>query len=1007
MLFRRDVAGRIKMEEKLKRLNALLGALRHVNQLIVKEKNRNRLLQGICDTLVKNLGYYNVWISLFDKHGNFISGFESGVGTNFLSLVNQLKSGKLCDCALKAMAQPAVVLTEDPQSCRCCPLTNMYKGRSGLSARLEYAGSIYGLITASTPIYSILYEDERSLFKELADDIAFALYRLELEEERDKATELLQQSEEKFSKVFHNSPIAMSVSRLPDGIWVDVNESFLRLTEYTREEVIGHNSVELNIFEDPPEKRTEIINLLRDKGSISNIEVDARTKSGKHLKLLLSAARVNVGNQEYAISMHVDDTERRKAEEALSMIHGELEERFQERTKELRETTERLQREIADRRKAEKLIENERKRFFDVLEKLPVYLVLLTPDHRVSYANRFFRERFGEDHGRHCFEYLFGRTEPCKNCETYKVLKTMTPLEWEWTGPDGREYYIYDAPFIDVDGSTLILEVGIDITERKKAEKALLKAHDELEMRVMERTRELAEAYEKLRESERDLNRAQAVARIGSWRLDLQNNLLQWSDEVYRIFGIPKETPLTYETFLAAVHPDDHEYVDRKWKAALQGEPYDIEHRIIVNGEVKWVREKAELEFDKVNNVLVSGFGTVQDITERKQAEQALHRAKQEWERTFDAIPDLIAILDDKHRIVRANQALAKKLGKTPEQCVGLPCYKAVHGTEQPLECCPHTKTMKNGQEYIEEIYDERLGGYFLVSTTPLTDEKGQMIGSVHVARNISDLKQLEKKLEEYAKHLEELVEVRTKQLKDSERLAAIGQTAGMVGHDIRNPLQSIEGAVYLAKEELKSLPPESRERKELEEILKIIENQTSYIDHIVSDLQAFAKPPLPRPQETDIQQMINEVLSILKIPPNIQLKITIQKDLKKQFLDPLLLKRILINLTENAIQAMPKGGELTINAFEDEQNLHIYVEDTGEGIAEEDKPKIFTPLFTTKAKGQGFGLAVCKKLIDAHNGEISFESEQGKGTKFKIRLPKRGKTKNGKTKEKHPHNRR
>lgn len=978
------------MEEKLKRLNALLGALRHVNQLIVKEKDRDRLLQGVCDTLVRNLGYYNVWISLFDKHGKFISGFESGVGPNFLSLVGQLKSGRLCDCALKAMAQSAVVVTEDPQSCRCCPLANMYGGRSGLSAKLEYAGSIYGLITASTPISSVLYEEERSLFKELADDIALALYRLELEEERDKTTELLRQSEEKFSKVFHNSPIAMTISRLPDGTWVDVNESFLRLTEYTREEVIGHNSVELNMFEGNLEKRAEIISLLRAKGSVSNIEVDARTKSGNHLKLLLFAAKVNVGDQEYAITMHIDNTERRKMEEALCRIHDELEERFQERTKELVEITEKLQREIADRRNTEKLLENERKRFFDVLEKLPVYLVLLTPDHHVSYANRFFRERFGEDHGRHCFEYLFGRTKPCEDCETYKVLKTMTPIEWEWTGPDGRNYYIYDAPFTDVDGSTLILEVGIDITERKKAEEALRKAHDELEMRVIERTKELAEAYEKLRESEMDLNRAQAVAHIGSWRLDIRNKKLYWSDEVYNIFEIPKGTPLTYETFLAAVHPDDREYVNQKWKAALQGEPYDIEHRIIVGGKVKWVREKAELEFDKVNNELIGGFGTAQDITERKQAEQALYRAKQEWERTFDAIPDLIAILDDKHRIVRANQAFAKKLGTTPEQCIGLPCYKAVHGAEQPLECCPHVKTLKNGQEHIEEIYDERLRGYFLISTTPLKDEKGQLIGSVHVARNISDLKQLEKKLEEYAKHLEELVEVRTKQLKASERLAAIGQTAGMVGHDIRNPLQSIEGAVYLAKEELKSLPAESPVRKELEEIIKIIENQISYIDHIISDLQVFAKPPLPHPQEIDVQQVINEALSILKIPNNIQVKIIIQNGLKKQFLDPSFLKRILINLTENAIQAMPKGGELTINAFEDEQNLHICVEDTGAGIAEEDKPKIFTPLFTTKAKGQGFGLATCKKLIEAHNGEISFESEQGKGTMFKIRLPKK-----------------
>jgi PAS domain S-box-containing protein len=128
---------------------------------------------------------------------------------------------------------------------------------------------------------------------------------------------------------------------------------------------------------------------------------------------------------------------------------------------------------VTKRKRAEEAVEAERQRFNDVLEMLPAYLVLLAPDYHVSFANRFFRERFGESHGRRCFEYLFGRSEPCEICETYTVLKTMAPHEWEWTGPDGRNYYVFDFPFINTDGSTLVLEMGIDITERKKAEEAL------------------------------------------------------------------------------------------------------------------------------------------------------------------------------------------------------------------------------------------------------------------------------------------------------------------------------------------------------------------------------------------------------------------------------------------------------------------------------------------------------------------------------------------------------
>jgi PAS domain S-box-containing protein len=132
-----------------------------------------------------------------------------------------------------------------------------------------------------------------------------------------------------------------------------------------------------------------------------------------------------------------------------------------------------INRDITERKRAQAAMEAERQRFNDVLEILPAYLVLLSPDYHVPFANRFFRERFGESHGQRCFEYLFGRSEPCETCETYTALKTNAPHHWEWTGPDGRNYDVFDFPFTDTDGSVLILEMGIDITERKQAQGAL------------------------------------------------------------------------------------------------------------------------------------------------------------------------------------------------------------------------------------------------------------------------------------------------------------------------------------------------------------------------------------------------------------------------------------------------------------------------------------------------------------------------------------------------------
>ena len=199
-----------------------------------------------------------------------------------------------------------------------------------------------------------------------------------------------------------------------------------------------------------------------------------------------------------ARSVNYLDQRRRLAEEALKKSHDELEEKIMERTSDLLKLNEALDAEIKTRVKTQKLVEFERQRINGILEQMPAYIILLTPDYHVAYANRFFRERFGDSGGKHCYEFLFDRNEPCENCETYKVLTDNLPRTWEWTGPDNRTYSIYDFPYVDSDGSTLIMETGIDITSKKEAENKLKNLNVKLEQRVKERTAELLMTNERL-----------------------------------------------------------------------------------------------------------------------------------------------------------------------------------------------------------------------------------------------------------------------------------------------------------------------------------------------------------------------------------------------------------------------------------------------------------------------------------------------------------------------------
>jgi PAS domain S-box-containing protein len=425
-----------------------------------------------------------------------------------------------------------------------------------------------------------------------------------------------------------------------------------------------------------------------------------------------------------------------------------------------------------------------------------------------------------------------------------------------------------------------------------------------------------------------------------------------------------------------------------------------------VSGDGSLVPTQISVNSMHLDNVTTT-FVVVTDLTEHMEAELkhyttdlekaglALFESEQRWATTLASIGDAVIATDAEGRITFMNAvsealtgwSLSEASLKPVEKVFNIICEDTRLKVENPV-----ARVMKEGRiiglaNHTVLLRRDRTEVPIDDSGAPIKNKNGKTTGVVLIFRDITERKKAEEKLKQYQDGLEKLVEERTRELKDKERLATIGATAGMVGHDIRNPLQAITGDLFLAKSELTSLP-DSFEKKSALDSLGEIEKNVDYINKIVQDLQDFTKSIKPNVKETDLEEIFQEVLFKNGIPESITASYEVKEETKKMVSDPDLLKRILNNLISNAVQAMPKGGKLAVLAYREAGDTVITVQDTGVGIPKENKAKLFTPLFTTKAKGQGFGLPVVKRLTEALGGTVAFESEVGQGTTFIVRLP-------------------
>ncbi|HRH79425.1 MAG TPA: PAS domain S-box protein [Thiobacillaceae bacterium] len=519
----------------------------------------------------------------------------------------------------------------------------------------------------------------------------------------------------------------------------------------------------------------------------------------------------------------------------------------------------------------------------------------------------------------------------------------------------------------------------VDISERKRSETAL-------------------------RKSEHDLKEAQRLAKVGSWELDIPNNRLTWSDEIYRIFEIdPAQFAASYEAFLYAIHPDDREAVNAAYANSLKNrEPYSIHHRLrMADGRVKHVHEQCQTDFDATGRPLRS-VGTVQDVTEQVQSELALRNSRSLLQAVIDHVPMRVFWKDMDLNYLGCNPAFARDAGKgSPADMIGKDDYQMGWAHEADLYRADDRTVIGSGIPRInfEEPQTTPDGRtlWLRTSKVPMKNPDDEVIGVLGIYEDITEAKQLQEELLRHRDHLEELVEERTRDLKIARQQAESANVAkssflANMSHELRTPMNAIIGMTDLAL----ATDPTDRQRNYLEKL----KTASNTLLHIINDILDFSKIEAGRLEMestpfvlADVFDQISGVVALRAENQGIELTYDIDDDTRLLIGDPLRLGQVLINLVTNALKFSTGGNVIvrveTLSAGETEAELHFAVSDEGIGISPEQVANLFRPFTqadtstTRKYGGTGLGLAICRHLVEAMHGRIWVDSEVGKGSTF------------------------